>query len=89
MIAHVRQPVQADHMPCVGDLPARHDRHQGDLVAQGAQGVERCGQHLGIAGVGHDRRDRAVDVGEDRGTGRVGTKRRQQRVGLGGLHGGI
>ncbi len=75
----------------VGDRPDRDDLAGGagasaadaadDAIALGDLDQKRARGlgHVRIGGVAHDRRQRAVDVEQDRGVGRVGAKRLERR----------
>jgi hypothetical protein len=92
VVPRVGDRVDPDHAPRVLRPPSGHAADQAVALAQPAKQQRGVLRHRRLLGPLDDRRQRAVDVGEDRRPGRVGAQRLQQggagvAVGRGGFAG--
>ncbi len=84
VVADVEEDVDADHLPRLGRAAARHAGDERVApVASCLQQASRGVRHAASSGAGDDRRERAVDVAEDRGALRAFAQRREQALGGG------
>jgi hypothetical protein len=78
-IAGVGDAVESDQAPGLEGLAPGDGADEGVALAQRLQRVAGLGGHDGLLGRGDDRRQRPVDVGEDRRGGGVAAQRAEKR----------